>query len=331
MVGIALFLRGKSAPEPARLLPEGEAVIYVNLKPLRLATSFGDKPVTHEPEYENFISETGFQFERDLDELAMAVHAAEPNLATPEPELQRRFSHLFIGRFDAAKLKAYLKKLSSTSQAYRETEIYEIPHEGRTVRVAVLSVDTVAVSNTTDINNLKGMIDRYHKIAMPFGGPELVRDYYQHVPFTSTAWAIARLRSPSGESTLPLPNGISFRLPTNTVTVASLRYTGSIDFKAEAFTPNADEAKQLSDSINTFLQLFRAVEVSGSGGSDADVKQFFNSLKVEQKDERAILTAELPQGFVKKMMSEAPSAAVAPEEPKAPEPAPKTKSKSKKK
>jgi hypothetical protein len=332
LVGTALFVRGRNAPEPARLLPESEAVIYLNLKPLRLATNFGDKPVTHEPEYENFIRETGFQFERDLDELATAVHAAEPNVAGGKLDMQRRFSHLFIGKFDSTRLKTYLGKLASSKQSYRDTEIFEIPYEGRTVRVAILSVDTVAVSNTTDINNLKGMIDRYRKIALPFGGPELVRDYFRHVPFTSTAWAIARLRSEDGKETLPLPNGISFQLPNDTVTVASLRYTGSVQFKAEAFTPNAGEAKSLADSANTFLQLFRSIEVNtGSGGNDPDVRQFFDSLKVEQQDERAILTAELPQGFLKKMMTEAPQAAVAQEPPKEPEPATKKKSKPKKK
>ena len=30
--------------------------------------------VSHDPEYERFIRETGFQFERDLDEGAFAVH-----------------------------------------------------------------------------------------------------------------------------------------------------------------------------------------------------------------------------------------------------------------
>ena len=31
-------------------------------------------PVSHDPEYEKFIQETGFQFERDLDEAAFAIH-----------------------------------------------------------------------------------------------------------------------------------------------------------------------------------------------------------------------------------------------------------------
>ena len=36
-IGTAIFLRVKGAPEAARLLPQSDAVIYLNLKPLRAA------------------------------------------------------------------------------------------------------------------------------------------------------------------------------------------------------------------------------------------------------------------------------------------------------
>src|SRR3981189_193391 len=41
----ALYLRQQEAPEAARLLPESDAIVYFNLKPVRLATNFGDKTV----------------------------------------------------------------------------------------------------------------------------------------------------------------------------------------------------------------------------------------------------------------------------------------------
>ena len=36
-LAVALVLRTKAPPEVARLLPESDAIIYANLKPLRLA------------------------------------------------------------------------------------------------------------------------------------------------------------------------------------------------------------------------------------------------------------------------------------------------------
>jgi hypothetical protein len=42
------------------------------------------------------------------------------------------------------------------------------------------------------------------------------------------------------------------------------------------------------------------------------VKAFFDSLKVEQVGDRAILTATVPAGFIRKALAEAPPETVAP-------------------
>src|SRR5512142_133399 len=83
-IGIAVYLRKRAAPEPARLLPDSDAVLYFNLKTVRRLTNFGSKPVVQrEAEYEDFVRETGFQFERDLDEAAFAVHITHRPSAKP--------------------------------------------------------------------------------------------------------------------------------------------------------------------------------------------------------------------------------------------------------
>src|SRR5438874_1774537 len=220
-IGAALYLRGQAPPEAARLLPESDGVIYVDMKPLRTFGGLGDKPVVHEPEYEEFVRDTGFQLERDLDEAAIAVHAPEPASDRLHPDAkERRFSQVLIGTFDSTKLTHYLHKLASDVERYRDTDVFLIPYEGRKVRVAILTSEMVAVSNTADAANIKGMIDRFKQIALPFRGPQLVREYYKHVPLGSSAWAILSLKNPDGQSvTLPLPNGIGFALPPGTITV----------------------------------------------------------------------------------------------------------------
>jgi hypothetical protein len=319
----ALYLRRQAPPEAARLLPESDAVVYFNLKPIRLATNFGDKPVYHEPEYEEFVRQTGFQFERDLDEAAIAIHPAEALPDSPSAPRERRYSEIFVGRFDSTKVTHYLHQLAASVERYKDTDVFLIPHEGRSVRVAILSLDTVAVSNTADAANIKGMIDRFHQIAAPFSGPSLLREHYRDVPFGSTGWAILRLSTPDGQAvTLPLPGGIAFGLPKGTITVVSVRYVGSVQLKAEAFAPSEADAKQLADSAKTFLQLFHSIEVNTQpSGPDPDVKALFDSFQIEQKGNRAVLSAELPRGFLRKILSEAP-ATIAPA-PSPPQPAPK--------
>src|SRR5574337_867754 len=101
-------------------------------------------PVPHDSENVQFIQATGFQFERDLDQAAFAVHYPRPG------STETHFSEVFIGKIQGEKLDAYLRNLSSSVDSYREVNIYNIPLEGRILRVAILGVDTVAASNQDD-------------------------------------------------------------------------------------------------------------------------------------------------------------------------------------
>ena len=194
-VALLVVLRKHAPPEPARLLPGADGYFYANVKWIRRANIAGQMPdVPHEPEYEQFIEATGFQFERDLDQAAFAIHypTAKPGAkaATPEPA---RFSEIFVGRIDNQRLRAYLGKLSASVDDYNSIDIYNIPLEGRTLRVAVLGFDTVAASNHDDPRVIRGIVDRSRKLASPFAGPALLRRYYKYVPIASLGWAIFRV------------------------------------------------------------------------------------------------------------------------------------------
>jgi len=302
-------LRKNAPPEPARLLPGADGFFYINLKWIRTFSGTGSLPaVTHDPEYEQFVQETGFQFERDLDQAAFAVHYPESwgggtGGDVPEP----RFSEVFVGKMDATKLTAYLKKQSSSVDNYRGFDIYNIPHEGRTVRVVILSYDSVAVSNHPDPSVIEGVLDRSRKLASPFGGPSLLRQYYKRIPLASLTWAIARIR-PEKMNNLGGLSGWAMLFPKPAVAVISGRYLRALHLRAEAFTASDADAQALTDKVGTFLNVFRSAEISvGTQGTDEDVKAFFDSLKVEQSGDSAILTAVVPPGFIKKVLSEAPT------------------------
>jgi hypothetical protein len=314
-VGLAIFLRKRAAPEPARLLPDADAFVFVNLKPLRTAGLIGQNPppIT-DPAYAQFVEQTGFQFERDLDEAAFAIHLPEPIVQAAnisQNERYPRFSEIFEGHFDNTKVANYFRKVAANVESYRDIEIFSIPLEGRTVRVALLGVGTAAVSNTDGPSVIHGMIDKYKEIALPFGGPPLVRDYYHYVPLASLAWSIGRMPAsgPGDQGNIQLPGGITAQLflPQGTVVVTSVRYTGSVHIKAEAFTQSEQQASQIAEKANAFLSIFRTLDQTEQmRGPDADVKAFFESLKVEQEKDRAVLSAVVPQGFIKKMLQEPP-------------------------
>jgi len=305
---LAVELRKIAPPEPARLLPGADAFVFGNLGWARKAN--GGKllfPVAHDPEYERFIQETGFDFERDLDAVAFAVHYPEkwPGGGTGGSAPEPRFSEVFVGRFDGSRCLAYLKQTAQSVENYNSIDIFTIPLYGRSFRIAILGVDTVAASNHDDPAVIRGIVDRSRRLASPFGGPALLRKYYKRVQLASPFWLVARVEpgSPGFESW-------SAVFPKSAEVVISASYnplhlplrTGVLHVRAEAWTTSDEDARNISDKANVFLSMFRSAEMSvGSAGSDADVKAVFDSLQVRQEGNHAVLSAILPAGVFRKL------------------------------
>jgi len=307
-------LRKRAPPEAARLLPGADGFFYINLKWIRTFNAANQlPPVSRDPDYQKFVEETGFLFERDLEEAAFAIHYPESWGGTGGSAPEPRFSEVFVVKIDNAKLTAYLKKIASSTDNYKGFDIYSVPLEGRTLRVAVLSYDTIAVSNHPDESVIRGILDRSRKLASPFGGPQFLRQYYKKVPFASLAWAILRV-DPSHDTSLTGLSGWSMLFPKPAVLVVSGRYLRALHLRAEAFTDSDANARDMVDKVSTFLNLFHSAEVNiGNQGPDPDVRAFFDSLKVERSDNRAVLTATVPPGFIKKVLTEAPPEPPAPQ------------------
>jgi hypothetical protein len=116
---------------------------------------------------------------------------------------------------------------------------------------------------------------------------------------------------------------LSFLFAQPAVVAASVRYIRALHLRAVAFTGSDEEARHLTEQLTTFLNLFHAVDHNAAPtATDADVKAIFDSLQVEQQKDRALLTATVPVGFIRKALAEAPTALEPPAAP-APPPAPK--------
>ena len=293
-IGAFIYHRGTQSPESAGLLPEGDLILYLDLKPVHLFDLDKSGPVHLEGEYKDFVEQTGIQFERDLDEVAMSRRD------TPDGR-DVESSEIFVGRFDEARLKNYLQKLASDTERYRNYTIYSITHEGHVVRVSLLGGGKVAATNMASAEPMHGMIDRTFK---PSSGPTLLKDHYHDVPLGSLAWLMDRISNKPDN--VQLPGGIGLTLPPDTVAVASLRYTGSLLFRADVFAQSEVQARQIVDSANTHLALVRSIgQVVGTRGPDKDIKAAFDSIQVEQKENVAVFTATVPQTILKKIWSEA--------------------------
>jgi hypothetical protein len=305
---VAVWLRKTAPPEVARLLPESDAIIYANLRPLRLATHFDRTPVQRSPDYQHFVDATGIIPERDLDSVAFALHRMDdPN----GPNGPVAYSEVFEGRFDGARLTNFLASIATSREEYAGHTIFTIPIEGRQLRIAQLGYDTVAASNMPTTEQIHAMLDRYRAAASPFSGSSLLAERYRDVPLLSSAWGIGHVGLPFSESGRITIFGLGLPLPEDTTFVASLRYgVGALHLRVEQIAPTEADAVQSVEALGTLLHLVQAIQPKVEAQSDAAdteaLRQFTGSIKIEQHKDRAVLTATIPPELLRSLTSDKP-------------------------
>jgi hypothetical protein len=316
----AVWLRKHAPPEVARLLPESDAIVYINLEPLRAATHFERTPVTRSPDYQHFVDATGIVPERDLDAAAFALHRMDnPN----GPNGPVAFSEVFEGRFDGARLARYLSSIASSHEEYVGHTVYTIPIEGRSLRVAQLGYDTIAASNMPTTEQIHAMLDRYRASASPFSGSSLLAARYRDVPLLSSAWAIGHVGLPFSERGYITVFGLRLPLPEDTTFVASLRVgLGALHLRIEQIAPTEEDAARSASALDSLLHIFQAIqpriEAQSDGADNQAMHEFTSSIQIEQHKERAVLTANLPLELLKKLVT--PESALVPDSSAAPKP-----------
>jgi hypothetical protein len=300
LVALAAYLRRKAPPEAARLLPESDCILYFNLRPLRSYTHFDRTQVPRDPQYQAFINATGFEFERDLDEAAFALHRM-PNPLGPNGAVA--YSEVFLGHIDGQRLSSYLASIAADTEKYAGHTIYNIPSNGRTVRVALLGYDMVAASNTPTPEQIHSMLDRYRSSALPFSGSSLLTDHYPEVPLLSLAWGIGKITVPLKSDGIRIM-GFHFPIELNSTFIGSIRWAGALRLRIEEIAPTELAATVSSDALSTMVAIGRAAENNlPSAMTNPDLRDLLNSADIEHKKDRAVVTATLPVALLQKLMS----------------------------
>ncbi len=301
ILAAAFYLRKKAPPEAARLLPESDGIVYVNLRPLRTATHFDQRPVAHDPGYQAFIDATGFVFERDLDEAAFALHQM-PDPSGPNGLVA--FSEVFEGRFDGKKISKYLESQATAHETYSGHEVYSIPSEGRTVRVTQLGYDMVAVSNAPTAEQIHSILDRYRTAALPFAGSTLLSQHYGDVPLLSLAWGIGKIGLPLGENGSLKILGMKIPIPDDTTFIASLRWTGSLRLRVEEIAPSDLAASTSAEGLDAIVSLMRTVENNlPADKTNPEIRNVLNSMKIDHHGTRAVVTATVPESLLQQVVA----------------------------
>lgn len=313
LLGVAIFLRSKAPPEAARLLPESDGILYVNLKPLRAFVPKDAKAPTRAPEYQAFVNATGIDWERDLDEVAIALHRM-PNPNGPNGPVA--YSMVLEGKLTGKRLNAWLDANAASREDYAGKTIYNIPSEGRTVRVAQIGYDMVAVSNTPTPEQIHSMIDRHRTAALSLPGSTLLGKYYRDVPLLSIAWGVGQIGLPLSKSGAISVFGVELPLPADTTIIASVAPTlpftktlhleGLLKVRVEEIAKNEQTAASQAATLNSLVALLQSISMPlADTPVNNGFKELVKSAEVSQHHDRVVVTATVsPSLFASGAVSE---------------------------
>jgi len=295
LLGVAIFLRSKAPPEAARLLPESDGIIYINLKPIRAFFHMDLKPPTRVPDYQQFVDATGIDWERDLDQIAIGLHRMpDPN----GPNGPVAYSMVLVGKLTGKKLNDWLEAHASAHETYASHTIYDIPSEGRTVRVTQIGYDMLAVTNTPTPEQIHSIIDRHRTAALPFAGSTLLSHHYHEVPLLALAWGVGQIGLPFSESGAISIFGFRLPLQDGATIIASVTPTlplaGTLRVRVEEIAPTEQDAASQAASLATLLTMARGFTAPlGNNAANNGLKELLKTAEVTQRRDRVVVAATL--------------------------------------
>ncbi len=295
LLAVAVFLRSKAPPEAARLLPESDGILYVNLKPVRSFLHKDIKPPRRVPEYQEFVDATGVDWERDLDQVAIALHRM-PNPNGPNGPVA--YSMVLVGNLTGKRLNGWLDAHAVSRETYAGHTIYSLPSDGRTLRVAQVGYDMVAISNYPSPEMIHSMLDRHRTAALPFAGSTLLTQHYHEVPLLALAWGVGQIGLPLSESGAIHVFGLSLPLEDDSTIIASvtpaLSLGGALNIKVEEIAVSDEVAASQAASLATLVTLARGFSAPLSANpANNGLRQLLKSAAVTEKRNRVVMTATL--------------------------------------
>jgi hypothetical protein len=234
-------------------------VFFVDLADLRKAPFSADllawaPKLDADQEYRQFIRDTGFDYERDLDRLAIAFM---------QQGARKIFFGVADGHFDARKIKAYAAK-NGALQNSGSVEIFTLPIAGSSGRLAFtfLTKNHLAFTNDHDfgswLHNAKAVDDaewreRFARVA---GSPvfAVIRNEALKDTFGGEAGSQDLARTTGGFSS---PQLSSLLAQLQWLTVAGKPEINALRVSLDAESLEDKNAKQLADLLNGVVLLAR--------------------------------------------------------------------------
>jgi hypothetical protein len=243
-------------------MPEdAEAVLFIDLAELRRAPFFDDllawapKPEADQ-EYRQFVRDTSFDYEKDLDRLALAFE---------QQGAQRIFYAVGEGHFDEKKIKAYAAK-NGAVQNSGGADFFSLPIAGSSARLSFtfLKKKRIAFTNNSDfrmwLHGAKAADDAewQERFARVAGSPvfAVMRGEALREAFSADPASQALARKATGGLSSPQLSSLLAQL--QWLTVAGKPESNKLRVALDAESLEDKNAQQLADLLNGVALLARA-------------------------------------------------------------------------
>jgi hypothetical protein len=200
-------------------------------------------------EYADFLRETGFNYERDLDLTAIAVIRGEK---------ENKLFAIAVGRFDRKKIEEYAAR-SGTREKRDGQEIFSVPlgDDARRISFAFLSKDKIALTDAEDLavflrpvpnsGDAREWRERFTRLA---GSP-----VFAAMRQDAAAGSALASQTPGGFQSPQLSTLLN---QLQWITVAGKPQEAGLRIVAEGECPNEQTSRQLSDLLNGVLLMAEA-------------------------------------------------------------------------
>lgn len=314
VLGFALFWwfspwrRGLEEQGFRLLPPDGLFAIHVDVAGLRdsptLERAFARAAPALEADYGDFVRGTGFNWERDLDTLDVAV-AGPPD--------HRVVNALLTGRFHREKIDPYLASRRKSSTFHVSVNIDEFTGpSGRPLRIAFLGSGRLLFSNAPGPEPMMKMAELSRRSGESLGSRLRDLGVFERVPRGTQVWASADLER-GAQLALPAPGSdasfTSELLHGSRVALASARLASpDVALQVQAAYSDDASAERVARGLNGLRSLLRALaERRTPAATRSDWEKALDAINVTQEKHSVLIRLQLDAAFLTRLFDAATS------------------------
>ncbi len=306
---------------PFQYLPANSVVAaHVDLaglrdQPLLRRALAGPSGPPLEADYAEFVRGTGFNFERDLDSISLAVSCVGRRCDASQAGVVQA---VLEGRFDRPKLETYgrQRRRGSSTHLAHTVDLFDGP-SGQPFRLAFLGQGRLAFSNSAAAAPIENMIELWeHRDG---GLEKRLRELHvpEHLPAGSQAWLAVDLERVAGSLSVPagrISPGVSFSMEvlrgSRMVLVAARLGEREVHLRLIAECASGGEAWRAAESLAGLRQLLRALAARQTPpGGGAEMTRLLEGISIGVEKKTAVVRLSLDTAQLERLLRDSAASA----------------------